>query len=758
MKPTHTNYYPLLSRLLTLLAVFGIVSNTVGQESDADIAITVVATRSAQPALDTAGSTTVVTSDDLITRGSTSIGEALKYEPGVSVPFDFAGTDGLIPYLGGGDQAINIRGLEANRISILIDGIRQPEDFVAQTFLSAGGPGRIYFDPAIFNQLELFKSASSSLYGSDAMGGTISGRTTGPESLLGDNIEGTAFSNSLTYASINSSINNRFEAAVGNGEVAASVVYSYRDGSERENNGDNEPNPQEFSSHAVLAKVLFKQEAWQLEGTVDYFTFENFTEGDAAEGSFFGGLLVNDNVSQDDERERLRFSVSSTFTPEDGLPIADTVSAQIYTQESEFNSLNIQQGSLSFGPFPSPRNRRNKISYLTDIYGLDAQADKLILAESATHTLRYGLEASWSDVESQFIRTDISQDGSERLDDRIGMAPSEVTRLGFFILDEITLGLDEKWVITPGLRFDSYEVSPDNTAAFLARTVPPGSDEPVRAVEYENDAFAPSLSVMYRWKDNLNTYFTYGRGIRNPSAEELNGVFTHGTDFIVVPNPDLSEETSNSFEIGLQSFGGENTFQIAGFLNQYDDFLESNVLVTDNPNPEPDVLTTVNLQEVETYGIEVRWDWEAGEERGSFEGAEAGVSLSWTEGERSDIDQPLNSVDPIKLVPYVGYSSADDRWGARLTGTYIGEKEEEDIDQTTQAGALDSVDSVFLLDIIAFVQLNDYIRINGGINNLTDESYFLWSTARRGGGHGGAGADRNTQPGLNGFLSVTASF
>ena len=131
----------------------------------------------------------------MLTQGAVSLGDALRYEPGVSVPFDFAGQSGFVPYLGGGDQGINIRGLDANRVAIQLDGIRQPEDFVAQSFLGAGGPGRIYFDPAVLDQLEIFKSASSTLYGSDAMGGTVDGRTVDPQSVLGESLEGTSVTN-----------------------------------------------------------------------------------------------------------------------------------------------------------------------------------------------------------------------------------------------------------------------------------------------------------------------------------------------------------------------------------------------------------------------------------------------------------------------------------------------------------------------------------------------------------------------------------
>lgn len=728
-------------------------------EGEADMKIAVVATRSEEPVLDTAGTVNAITAEEMRNQGSVTLTEVLRYEPGVSVPFDFGGQSGFVPYLGGGDQAINIRGIEGNRVALQLDGIRQPEDFVAQAFLGAGGPGRIYFDPAILNQLEVYKSAASSLYGGDALGGVVEGRTVDPESLLGAGLEGRALTNTASYASVNNSFNNRLTAALGNGERAASLVYSFREGSERENNGASPPNPQDFDSHALVLKGVLRGETWDVRATLDGFRYQSFTDADAAEGSFFNGLVVNDRITLDEERERLRASLRGSWQPSTPLPLADRLFWHGYVQEATAQTLNIQQGRVQFGPFPTPRDRVNDIAYETRILGLDLQADKLVSIGNSFHEIRYGLEWNSTEVESRFLRTDRRPDGSKTTEDRIGMAPSEVTRIGAFIQDRISIGADERWTLIPALRLDAYEVSPDNTAAFLNRTEVPITGDSVAAIDYDNVAVAPSLSVLYRWNDRANTYVTYSRGVRNPSAEELNGVFTHGADFIVVPNPDLSEEQSDSFEIGFQHANAEHAFQVAAFYNDYSGFLESNVLIEDNPDPEPDVLTTVNRNEVEIYGAEFRWDYRSTTEQKLLPGTEFGLSFSWSRGTRTDINQPLNSVDPWKFVTYVGYRHPSERWGTRLTGTYYGEKEEDDINQTADAGALDPVDAVFLLDWTAFYRLSDRWSIKGGLKNLTDETYFLWTTARRGGGHGGGvAADRNTQPGINGFLSMSAAF
>lgn len=757
-------HIPSLPRTLLALVLFTSAQPLIGQEAAtaaerrADIEVSVVASRTEQPTLETAGSTSTIDAEKLRRQGAVSLGDALKYEPGVSVPFDFSGGDGLVPYLSGGDQGINIRGLEGNRVSLRVDGIRQPEDFVAQSFLGAGGPGRIYFDPAVLNQVEILKSASSSLYGSDALGGTVDARTFGPAVALGASLQGQSLSNTLSYASVNDSFHNRFTGASGDGQFAAGLVYSYRTGNERRNNGDADPNPEDFTSHAIVLSTAFQSAIWRLEAVVDVFRYENFVRAHAAEGSFFGGMLVNDLVTQEEERERDRLSLRGHYTPATGNALFDGLDIHGYWQDSTASSYNIQQGSTQFGPVPVPRDRHNDIRYKTRIRGVDVQADKLVSLNQSLHEWVYGIELSQSDIESQFLRTDYNPDGSTTVDDRIGMAPSEVLRMGAFARNAISWGPDERWVFTGGLRLDHYDVSPENTDAFLDRTQVPGSGESVSAVDYKNTALAPSLSLLHRWTPSLNGYLSYNRGIRNPSAEELNGVFTHGTDFIVVPNPDLKEETSDSFELGIQGATTHNTFQLAGYYNFYDDFLESLVVVESTPDPDPDVLTTVNRREVEIYGVELRWDARIDASLVGFEGLETGLSYAWTKGKRTDVNLPLNSVEPWKLVGYFGYRAPADLWSLRLTGSYIGKKSESSIDHTTDAGAIDPVDSVLLLDLTASMRFGQHWRLNAGVNNLTDESYYLWSTARRGGGHGGAGADRNTQPGRNAFISLSASF
>ena len=102
---------------------------TLGKNREELDPITIIATRSEKTTSSTAGMDSVLTDKDLMRGGAVSLEEAFKYEPGVSIPFDFTGADPLVPYLGSGEKGVNIRGVEGNRILLNIDGIRQPSEF-----------------------------------------------------------------------------------------------------------------------------------------------------------------------------------------------------------------------------------------------------------------------------------------------------------------------------------------------------------------------------------------------------------------------------------------------------------------------------------------------------------------------------------------------------------------------------------------------------------------------------------------------------
>lgn len=681
------------------------------------------------------GSDSRLKASELLKGGAVTLQDALQREPGVSVPLDIAGGDALVPYLEGGSNSINIRGLQGNRVQVLVDGIPQPDDFTARSFQGAGGPGRIYFDPAVFSSIDLLKGASP---GSGSLAGAIAGQTESPFTLLGDSLVGTAFNGTTTYSSNNRSWNQRFATAWGIGDLASSLVYSYRTGHELENNSDIPANPSDGDSHAAVWKLVRRNGGLTLAPTLDYFRATGFTDLNSIEIDSLIGRTLNATNSSD--RKRFRASLDFEYEPVQSSWWAESFTGKLYYQSSISENLN-QQGILT--PVGDARDRINDLSYQTDRAGLNLSAFK----ELGNHFLTYSYQGARSDISGSLNR----QDGAAPPVDLPNLAPSIVWDHSLSITDVISFG--DRWTITPAVRLQYYQVNPTNTADFLAQSALPVFDEfgrligqrTVEAVDYENTFVSPSLRLEFAATDELSFFGNYTLGYRNPTAEELAGIFVHPNNLsISLPNPALEAEDSHAFEVGFRHLTDEWNTVVSAYYNRYGNFLESNVPtgeVVDGLN----VLRTQNTQNVDVYGVELKTEWSSDQLR-------IGGSFAWSQG-RSDLG-PLNTVEPLKAVAYLGYDAPEEQWGFELAGTYVAAKSQSQI-----TGDIPGSEDFFLLDLNGYYQVSENVVLRGGVRNILDQEYILWARANRGGGHGGGGGNGlDTQPGINGFISVEVTF
>src|SRR5690606_15946378 len=101
---------------------------------------------------------------------------------------------------------------------------------------------------------------------------------------------------------------------------------------------------------------------------------------------------------------------------------------------------------------------------------------------------------------------------------------------------------------------------------------------------YENLSLSPRLNLGWKPREDVHFYASYARGVRNPTAEELSMIFDHPPDggnpagTLTVPNPDLEEEKSDAFEIGVKGEGTAGRYQLAAYHTKYRDFIENGVL------------------------------------------------------------------------------------------------------------------------------------------------------------------------------------
>ncbi len=745
----------------------GTPEQTTGEEEAAGMMeeMTVVASRIGRPWIRSSGSVTSIRPQDLVTEGVQDLGGIGKYDPLISTPFDYGSSDTLYGYGGSGYSGFNIRGVEGNRISMELDGIRQPPQYVSTSFDmgtagGSGGMGRDYFDPAMFGLVEILKGGGSALYGSDAMGGVVSLKTIDAGDILAGKSWGALAR--TQYFSVNDSYAGQLGGAAESGPFRALLMYSGRDGHETENHGGGAaPNPADFSSHAILGKLDYSPGDHRFQLAVE--SYERDTHVDtvsAVRQSALGGF--NDYVLNDQWMERRRASLRWEFEPR--AEWADRIEAMTYWQSS-LNRSDNHSGSRDrdIGGVVVPGRRREQtITFDTDLYGLLLQGRKEREWGGWKHQVLSGLDISMEESVSSFSRHDT---GNVQDTNRTPFAPADTLRAGFYLQDEIAFR--EKWSATPGLRFDYTSIDPEVSAEYRARLTELRNNNQFIAdpEKYENTAVSPRLDIAYMPTEKTRFYGTYSLGIRNPTAEEMSMVFVHsdvsgGTaGTVTVPNPDLEEETSHSFELGFKADGSAGRFQAAGFYNRYRNFIENGVFTGGFDEDGREIRTTVNRGEAEIYGGETGGELSLGHWLPALQGVKAGAHTGISFGRNTEEGKWLNSVEPWKTSVHTGYDAPSGKYGVRLTGTYVDRVRRVD-DTIPETGALYRPEAYFLLDLAAWWKPTESLTINGGINNLLDEKYWSWSSARRtsSGSTGESGNERNTGPGTNFHVSLTYQF
>jgi len=707
------------------------------------------------PWLDNTGSITSILNDQFINSGGLDMGDIIRYDATVSAPFNFGSPDNSFGYGQTGYTGFNIRGIEGNRINMLLDGIRQPEQYISTSFAqddgSSGGAGRDYYDPAIFFNTEIFKGSASSLYGSDALAGVVAFRTPVPDDFLegdDDNFGGLLRTQQFTQ---NSSVATQGFFAFRKNQFSIMLGLAYRDGKESENNGDIKPNPIEFDNLNLISKVHYNANGSNnFNLTLETFNRDRFIN--ALSANQFTNIFDKSIINQENQT-RKRYSLNWEHDPITYTnKYYDSINTKIYYQSSNNSSINKSESTTG-------RTRNQVIEFDTTILGIDSR----FLKTTEKHKLAFGLEASISSSENRFFRED---NGLPPFPNRISFAPSDTNRAAVYIQSDYKHTETSPWSFLVGLRADYYSVKPELSTDYLERInrLSEGLQAFAPAENLNNLTLAPRLDVKHDLTKNSRIYVTYSRGVRNPTAEEISMIFDHppvggnpaGT--LTLPNPDLKEESSNAYEIGFKYLNEDIKFQASSFYTSYSNFIESGVSTGQLSSTGQDILTTVNRGSAEIYGFELSGDMNLSLLNNMLKSLDFGLSTGKTWGVNKEDNTWINSIEPWKSVAWIQYASENQKFSTRLTATYV-----DDVKRINDSdgGPFFRPPSYFTLDLSAKYQINESLSLQAGVNNILDKKYWRWANTRRSGGHLqnlNAVDDRSTAPGTNGFISLEYRF
>ena len=712
--------------------------------------VTVTGTRTERTLADSPASITVIDRERLRRELVQNIQDLVRYEPGVSVRRN-------VRY---GLQDFNIRGLDANRVLIQVDGIRQPERFSFGPF----NIGRDTFELETLKTVEIIRGPASTLYGSDALGGVVTYTTLDPADLLGERDSHVGLSSQ--YDSKNQGFVNTLSLAGRQGNLEALLIYTRRDAREPDIKADPSfKDRQTVDGDNVLAKLVYRFSPLEsLTLTGEYFNSRTTTT--------FSRRNLDPGISlfrETIDTERSRLSLEYRYAnPEN--PAFELATAQIYYQPARTREPSVEERTITVQGRPVPVRRDTFNELVSNILGASLQAQSRFQTGDLSHRLVYGMEISTTrnerprnrfqtNLQTGAVTQNIPPDTFPTKD----FPDSDTVRFGLYVQDEIDFGGGNLTLI-PGIRYDTYNLTPSPDEAFLKS----GSE----AASLFADAVSPKLGLVWRINPNLTFTAQYNTGFRAPQYNEINSGFTNLVSpffrYRTLSNPDLRPETSQGFEVGLRGIYPQASFSLAAYYNTYNDFIEAFRRVGSEPSPPgppgspppPPVILfqSQNVSRARIYGVEATGQYFFSPD---LTGWSLNGSFAWAVGDNLTENKPLLSIEPLTAVLGLHYDDPSQVWGARLVATLVADPRDpqREVVQTNPNAPpqIPFVPSGYtVVDLLGYYNLDDNWQLNFGVFNLFDEKYFLYSETRT--LFVGPEVERRAQPGRHVALSFSSRF
>jgi len=699
---------------------------------------------------------TTLSAKNLQQQGAQSMEDAIRYVPGVEmVDLGRAGFNGF-----------NIRGMEADRVSITLDGLSFPQSMDPGTYqpYEFFRSGRGSVDLEAVKTVEIIKGADAITAGSGALSGAVMFTTKDPADFL--KASGNDSFGSVKYGYTGSSDENMGSLTLANrtGKFESLLVYTKRDGHETESwydttidrlgPGRRTPDPVDRESDNLLFKVNFLATDTQTLGVVyerarSTNDVDNWTRSDGTGSYFFR--------SAEDRSDRDRYGLKYTWRADNALfdSMEATADYQKNYIQGQTNVLVANGTAATYGtrcsttdPCSRQENRwdtqkRNRVA-------LDF--DKSLEAAGLRHDIVYGAawrqaKIHWNSVDSRW-----GNDGSlfTRDTDPSLWPDTRETDLTAYVRDRVRL-LDDRLSLTGGLRYDSYKYTPETSAGGNGESGYQDKAGSVGVSKFSSPTW--NLGAEFKFTDTQSLWVQGGRGFRAPGVNDMYGSasstdYTRVSDGATVSlpdgrsNPDLDAERSLNLEMGWRFQSDRLRVGVSVFRDKYSNFIDTAQYLADEGiqyRNSRGVVSNgytytmpINRGDVEVKGVEAEGMWLLADDW------LARVAYSYNEGTDND-GEPLASIIPAKAVGGLTYNAPSRRWSVTANITHQQRKDPSDYGKSITNGSYGvEVVPVYaykareynLLDVFGSYAITPKINLTAGVYNVFNKEYYLWNRVR----------------------------
>ncbi len=471
---------------------------------------------------------------------------------------------------GGGSPVI--RGFEASRVLLMIDGVRLNNAIYRSGHLQ----NVITVDNNMLSRVEILSGPASTLYGSDALGGVVMMQTKNPKLL--------PFSPTLKLSTANAMA--RFTTANKEKTVSAGFGFGSRKWGTLTNisvsdydnlrQGKWDPNNQlaTWGRNFYVDRINGIDSIIKTNNNLEQ-KFSGYRQIDILQKvSYVPSLHSKHSLNY-------QFSTTNDIPRYDRLTQTDNSGlpnhAQWYYGPQRRNMLAYQYDyfgerklfndfriNLSYQAIQESRNTRRfrndiiqKRKEKINIPAINIAARKKI----KKHEITYGADAQFNILKSSAIAENIFTGSTSPTDTRYPDGDNTMNLMGVYAQHVYKFGKG-KFVLNDGIRLNATTLRSTIENNIL--------NLPFTEINENNQALTGNIGLIYfpskKWRVNANV----SRGFRSPNIDDLGKVFDSFTgELIVVPNQNLKPEFTNSADIGIEYRDKKYYFSIYGFYTQF---------------------------------------------------------------------------------------------------------------------------------------------------------------------------------------------
>lgn len=622
--------------------------------------------------------------------------EALRETPGV-----------MIQKTSNGQGSPFIRGFTGFRNLMLIDGIR----FNNSTFRE--GPNQYWntIDAFALDHVEVLPSQGGTLYGSDAIGGTVNAFT--KDSGFLREAEGGFFAHGQAdyrWSSAERSHVEHAEASIGQGErwglhvgVTLSQFADVR-------------TPQGIQRHTGYDQWAFDvrldvalNDHWQLTAVHQQARQNDVwrTHVTTSGVSFAGTTIGTDRLRLFDQERSLSY-LRLAGQDLDGL--IDAASLTISLQTAGEDQFRITGGGA---------RSWNDVDVTT--LGVDLQFE----SSSPFGNLVYGI-----DYYHDWLETDGANNFAGAVAD-----DSSYDLLGIFLQDEIDLGKRVHFVL--GGRFTHVRADAGKFRNPVTLTHSNYSDE------WQNFSASARFIIDLDERDRYQLFGGVSQSFRAPNMSDLTRDDFSATGIIEIPSTGLNPETYLTYEVGLKAQTESVTASFAYFFTQIED------LIVRRATGVPGQVSKANGGDGYMQGVEFAARWQIDPHWSIF------GQIAWVEGEAGQFiglttqtrREPLGKIAPLTGFGGVRWQTRDNRFWTELVCLAYGEAARLNTADQADTSRIppNGTPSFWLLTLRGGCKITENLIVTASLDNMLNQTYRY---------HGSG----SNEPGFGATLGATVKF